>query len=172
MNRILIETITDHTKVLFYNFTITLKTCDMDYVLCGMPVWKHCYHTLHSLDQWYINPAMYDEPPFHTPKLNSLDDLERDRALSREQLMEYFEAIQVKIFAYLGSLCDDDLYEKPQGSEYNRLSLILGQFRHFYAHLGNINATTIAETNQWPRVCGMYWLDKVEKNDVDDYLYE
>ena len=27
--------------------------------------------------------------------------------------------------------------------------------RHFYAHLGNINATTIIETNKWSMVIGM-----------------
>ena len=31
---------------------------------CGMPLWKHIYHTLHSLDLWYINPRdkKYQEP--------------------------------------------------------------------------------------------------------------
>ncbi len=33
--------------------------------------------------------------------------------------------------------------------------MILGQFRHLYAHLGNINATTILRTGQWPRVVGL-----------------
>jgi hypothetical protein len=46
------------------------------------------------------------------------------------------------------------LYEVPKGCRDNRLSLILSQYRHFYAHLGNINATTIIETNKWPRVAG------------------
>lgn len=23
---------------------------------CDMPLWKHIYHTLHSLDLWFINP--------------------------------------------------------------------------------------------------------------------
>ena len=73
---------------------------------------------------------------------------------------------------YLNSLSDEDLYEKPEGCKYNRLSLILGQFRHFHCHMGNINATTICNTNKWPRVLGMYWLDKI--NDCEDIndLYE
>lgn len=73
MNDVLIHTIIEHTKVMFYNFSITLKTCDMDTILCDMPIWKHVYHTLHSLDQWYINPEVYTEPDFHEPNLNSLD---------------------------------------------------------------------------------------------------
>ena len=55
---------------------------------------------------------------------------------------------------YLDSLTDDMLYEIPPDCTDNRLLLIISQFRHFYAHLGNINATTIIETNEWPRVIG------------------
>ena len=55
---------------------------------------------------------------------------------------------------YLDSLTDDMLYEIPKGCKGNRLSLIISQYRHFYAHLGNINATTIIEKNKWPRVVG------------------
>lgn len=172
MNDVLIHTIIEHTKVMFYNFSITLKTCDMDTILCDMPIWKHVYHTLHSLDQWYINPEVYTEPDFHEPNLNSLDDYDNKKVLSRELLIDYFESIQEKIMEYLSSLSDADLYEKPDGCAYNRLSLILGQFRHFHCHMGNINATTIYNTNQWPRVAGMYWLDKIDDcKDIKD-LYE
>ena len=131
MNDILINTIIEHTNLMFYNFSITLKTCDMDLILCDMPIWKHVYHTLHSLDQWYINPEVYTEPDFHEPNLNSLDDYDNQKVLSREMLIDYFETIKEKIMEYLNSLSDEDLYEKPDGCEYNRLSLILGQFRHF-----------------------------------------
>ena len=62
--------------------------------------------------------------------------------------------ISIKILAYLESLTDDMLYEIPPDCKCSRLTLILSQFRHFYAHLGNINATTIIETNKWPRVVG------------------
>ena len=81
MNDVLIHTIIEHTKVMFYNFSITLKTCDMDTILCDMPIWKHVYHTLHSLDQWYINPEVYTEPNFHEPNLNSLDIYDNKKVL-------------------------------------------------------------------------------------------
>ncbi|SHK11611.1 hypothetical protein SAMN02745136_01741 [Anaerocolumna jejuensis DSM 15929] len=55
---------------------------------------------------------------------------------------------------YLNTLTDEMLYDIPSGCKSNRLGLILTQFRHFYAHLGNINATRIIETNNWPRVIG------------------
>lgn len=149
----LIKAIRMQTEVLFYNANIMLQTCNLDFVLCDMPVWKHAYHALHSCDQWYINPMHYREPDFHEPNLNSLD-IKSEKVLTREDLLQYLEKIRIKIFEYLGSLSDDMLYEIPTDCKGNRLTLILSQIRHFYSHLGNINATTIIETNQWPRVIG------------------
>ena len=166
MERELIKSIKATTEIMFHNFYITLVTCDMDYILCGMPIWKHCYHPLHSCDRWYINPAKYEEPPFHEKGLNSLDYM-GEKVLSREELLEYFEQIKSKIMDYLNGLNDENLYEKPEGYKYNRMSCILGQIRHFYAHLGNINATTIIETNKWPRVVGMIGLEQgLDKNNL------
>lgn len=108
---------------------------------------------LHSCDQWFINPNEYVEPDFHVPNLNSLD-VPSDKTLTREQLSAYLDYVKDKIMSYIDSLSDDQLYEVPHGCVSNRLGLILSQYRHFYAHLGNINATTIIETNQWPRVIG------------------
>lgn len=161
MKRDLIKTIQESTEVLFLNFETTLKTCDMDYVLCEMPIWKHCYHTLHSLDQWYINPYDYTHPSFHEEKLNSLDYIDLNgKVLTRDELMEYFKSIQTKIRKYLENLNDDDLYEIPSGCKYNRLEHVLGQFRHFHYHMGNINAVAMVTKNQWPRVVGTNALDK------------
>lgn len=130
MRKELVSNIRKQTEVLFTNAEIMLKTCNLDYILCDMPIWKHVYHMLHSCDQWFINPNEYTEPDFHVPNLNSLD-IPSEKTLSREQL-----------------------YEVPNGCVSNRLGLILSQYRHFYAHLGNINGTTIIETNRWPRVIG------------------
>ena len=102
----LIQAVRLNTENLFQNASICLQTCDMDFILCGMPIWKHAYHMLHSCDQWFINP-------------------------------------------------NEMLYEIPNGCTHNRLAMILSQFRHFYAHLGNINATTILATNRWPRVVNL-----------------
>jgi hypothetical protein len=149
----LISAIKLNTEVLFTNADIMLKTCNLDFILCDMPIWKHVYHMLHSCDQWYINPYEYKEPDFHEPNLNSLD-IESEKALSKDELLQYLGSIKAKIMNYLDSLTDEMLYDIPAGCKSNRLSLILSQFRHFYAHLGNINATTIMETNKWPRVIG------------------
>ena len=79
----LIKSIRKQTEVLFYNANIMIQTCNLDFVLCDMPVWKHVYHTLHSCDQWYINHKHYSEPDFHETNLNSLD-ISSEKVLSRE----------------------------------------------------------------------------------------
>lgn len=159
MERRLTETIKASTEIMFHNFYVTLVTCDMDYILCDMPVWKHCYHTLHSCDQWFINPTEYEEPAFHEEGLNSLDYI-GEKVLSRDDLLEYFETVKCKIMNYLDSINDEDLYQNPRGYKHNRLECIIGQMRHFYCHLGNINATTIIQTDKWPRVVGMSGLEE------------
>lgn len=166
MERRLAQTIQASTQIMFHNFYVTLVTCDMDYILCDMPIWKHCYHTLHSCDQWFINPMKYDEPSFHEDGLNSLDYM-GNRILSREELLDYFETVKEKIMNYLEHLNDEDLYENPDGYMHNRLECMIGQMRHFYSHLGNINATTIIETEKWPRVVGMSGLEQgLDKNNL------
>ena len=150
----LVTAITIHAEVMFQNADIMLNTCDLDFVLCGFPLWKHVYHMFHSCDQWFINPNHYEEPDFHEPNMNSLNVM-TEKVLSREDLHIYLENVHKKIMHYLASLTDEMLYELPQDCSTNRLSLMLSQQRHFYAHLGNINATTIIVTNEWPRVIGI-----------------
>ncbi len=142
-----------NTEVLFTNANIMLQTCNLEFILCDMPIWKHVYHMLHSCDQWYINPSEYTEPDFHELNLNSLD-IKSEKTLSRDELLQYLGSIKAKIMNYLDILTDEMLYDIPSGCNSNRLCVIFSQFRHFYAHLGNINATTIIETNKWPRVTG------------------
>ena len=154
MNNELVYAIKKQTEVLFQNANIMLQTCNLDFILCDMPVWKHVYHMLHSCDQWFINPYHFVEPDFHEPNMNSLDIM-TEKVLSRKDLLQYLEDIQVKILEYINSLSDEMLYEIPLDCTINKFSLILLQYRHFYAHLGNINATTIIETNKWPRVIGL-----------------
>ncbi len=166
MERRLVKALRASTEIMFHNFYVTLVTCNTEYILCGMPIWKHCYHTLHSCDRWFINPTQYEEPDFHEKGLDSLDFM-GTKVLTREELLTYFEAVQSKILAYLDGLCDRDLYENPQGYGHNRLECIIGQMRHFYCHLGNINATTIMETDKWPRVVGMRGLEEgLDRNNL------
>jgi hypothetical protein len=153
MSQELVKAIKENTSYLFESANIMLQTCNMDFILCDFPVWKHIYHQLHSCDRFFINPHDYVEPDFHVDGLNSLNEIS-DKVLSREDLLQYLEEVSTKIMQYIDGLTDEMLCEVPQGCRGNRLSLMLSQYRHFYAHLGNINATTIIETNNWPRVAG------------------
>lgn len=51
----------------------------------GLPMWKYVYHTLYSMDRWYINPCDpdYRDPVYHTPTLASLNDAPEGEALTR-----------------------------------------------------------------------------------------
>ena len=149
----LVNAIKRNMNHLFESADIMIQTCDMDFILCDFPIWKHIYHQLHSCDRFFINPNQYTEPDFHVDGLNSLNEIS-EKVLSREDLSQYLENVREKIMRYIDSLTDEMLCEVPPGCKGNRLSLILSQYRHFYAHLGNINATTIIETNKWPRVAG------------------
>jgi hypothetical protein len=154
MSRKLVDAVAAQTEVLLKNARICLNTCDMQARVYGMPLWKHAYHMLHSLDRWYINPKQYVEPPFHVRDLNSLD-VPSGKALTKGDLENYLEGIAAKLRGYLAELTDDLLAEKPEGCGFTRLSLILGQFRHVYAHVGIINCSTIEATGKWPRVMGL-----------------
>lgn len=123
---------------------------------CEMPLWKHVYHMLHSLDLWFMNPRDSDftEPSFHTPELNNLDYV-TSGFLSREQLERYFMSINKKIKDYVEILEDSELYTYPSGCEYNRFTLILSQFRHLHTHMGMLMGFIVEKTGKWPVVLGL-----------------
>lgn len=121
---------------------------------CGMPLWKHAYHMLHSLDRWMINPAAYTEPPFHTPGLNDLDE-QTGELLTKEDLILYFQSVREKLTAYLERLTDDWLLEQPENCVWSRFTLILAQYRHLHTHLGMLMGFIVAHNGLWPRVAGL-----------------
>ncbi len=86
--------------------------------------------------------------------LNSLEE-ESAKKLSCIELMVYYESVKVRVIGYLSEFTDGMLPENPEGCQYSRLALILGQYRHLYAHLGNINAAKMVQTGEWTRVVGM-----------------
>ena len=97
----------------------------------GIPMWKFLYHTLYSMDRWYINPydETYQNPSFHTDTLADLNVIPGEEYLSREQLEYYFYQIRDKIQSYIAGLSDSELSEKPENCDMSRFRLILGQFR-------------------------------------------
>ena len=98
---------------------------------CEMPLYKHIYHMLHSLDLWYINPndQDYKEPSIHIDSLNDLDAV-TNRYISKTEIFEYFDSIKFKISAYTNFLDDAQLIEKPVDCSHSKFELILAQFRH------------------------------------------
>jgi hypothetical protein len=139
---------------MFHNLRIAMDTSDWNADICGAPAWRYIYHTIHSADKFFINPSKRfaePEPPFHTPKLD-WPDTPSDVVLSRETLYNYYEQVRTKTLDYIGGLTDKQLSVQPEGCIDTRLGLIMGQFRHMYAHIGILNGITIAKTNLYPRV--------------------
>ena len=97
-----------------HNARVMLLTFDPQAELFGMPLWKHAYHMLHSCDRWFINPACYEEPPFHTPGLGSLDDPVFEPQLTREDLLAYLETIRAKVLAYMDATADGQWAQPPK----------------------------------------------------------
>ena len=164
LSKELVKLITAQTEIMFHNLETAIKTCNLNFVLCDLQLWKHVYHTLHSCDQWFVNPDKYEEPDFHEPNLNSLNTLS-EKVLCKNDLLDYFNLVKSKVFKYLSQLDDELLNQPPLGCKHSRLTLILGQFRHLNCHLGNINCTTIIETGRWPKVVGL-------SDDLSEELYE
>lgn len=121
---------------------------------CDAPLWKHIYHMLHSLDQWYINPRVYTEPSFHETDLNDLDAVSEKR-LSREEIGLYYGAVKAKIAAYNAALTDETLLQRPERCEWTRFTLILAQHRHLHSHMGMLMGFLIEDTGKWPKTLGL-----------------
>ena len=123
---------------------------------CEMPLYKHIYHMLHSLDLWYINPndPSYREPDIHIDSLNDLD-AKTERFITRTEINDYYTAVKNKITAYTNFLNDGMLNERPVDCSYSKFELILAQFRHLHTHMGMIMGFIIEATGQWPTVLGL-----------------
>lgn len=123
---------------------------------CDMPMWKHAYHMIHSLDQWFVNPRdpAFQEPPFHEPGLNDLDT-HSSKELGRHEIMEYCRATADNTVQYLDQLDDEALLQMPPNCEYTKFTLILAQHRHLHCHMGMIMGFIIEDVGKWPRVLGL-----------------
>ena len=123
---------------------------------CNMPMWKHVYHMLHSLDLWFINPRDkgYKEPPIHENNLNNLD-VHSAKKLNRSEIGNYYIDIKKKTINYLDALEEETLLQMPPNCEYTKFTLILAQHRHLHSHMGMIMGFIISDTNKWPRVIGL-----------------
>ena len=99
----LCKIIKETVKPNFLNIRTSIQTYDRDAICYGAPLWRWVYHALHSADKWFINPCVYDEPPFHEEGLDN-PDKPASVVLSDEQLLEYLDSVEQKTYAYLDSL--------------------------------------------------------------------
>jgi hypothetical protein len=153
----LVEIIIQQTDILLQNLQLTLnEITDVDKIpeLSDMPLWKHLYHLLHSLDQWFINPSIYEEPDFHKDKMNSLL-ISSEESLSKEELQYYFDNVKKKIDRYLEGLHEEELGGNPHNCNFSKLALILAQYRHLMYHIGVIHSFIRDERGKWPEYIGI-----------------
>ena len=145
----LCKIIKDTVKPNFLNIRTSIQTYDREALCCGAPCWRWVYHALHSADKWFINPFVYEEPPFHE---DGMDNPENPTSvtLSDAQLLSYLDLIEKKTPDYLDSLTDNMLYEKPKNCIYTRMELVLRQYRHLSFHTGMLNGQTAVATNKFP----------------------
>lgn len=127
-------------------------------IYCEMPLWKHIYHTIHSLDKWYINPHEYSEPLLHSNNLDNLN-VKTNRTLSKAELKKYYKIVEEKINQYDDRLTDDILLTKPANCAWTRFTLILGQHRHLDCHMGMIMGFIIAETGFLKKYFSKYYFE-------------
>ena len=80
-------------------------------------------------------------------------------------LRTVLEQIKEKTLAYLDSLTDEMLYEKPEKCIYTRMELVLRQYRHLSFHTGMLNGQTAVATGQFPM-----WVSETDKY-VDDGIF-
>jgi hypothetical protein len=121
---------------------------------CGQPYWRHFYHLIHSIDQWFVDPNNYVEPMFSEKGLNKLEG-KPQKKLSKTLLMKYFKIVENKIIKYIGTLDDSVLSKKAKNSKFAKLEYIIGQNRHVLYHVGFIHACVKKETGIWPEYFGL-----------------
>ena len=127
----------------YINMETAIKTYDRNASVCGTPAWRYVYHAIHSAAiKTYDNGMDNPDNPCNV-------------VLSDTELLDYLHKVQIKTENYLDNLSDEELNEKPDGCEYTRLELILGQFRHISSHIGMINGQTIERTGRFPVFSGL-----------------
>ena len=166
----IIRQIKNQTEINFINIRDQIEVAELEAVFDGVNGSRYIFHNLHSMDRFFINPMSYvyeGEKLFGIPENLSVIATEREGyvadtsiVISREKLLEYFEYVKNKIEKYLDGLTSEELLQKPEGCEYTRLELILGQFRHQMWHVGLTSAITFENKNVWNKFSGMNALNQ------------
>lgn len=166
----IIRQIKDQTEINFINIRDQIEVAELEAVFDGVNGSRYIFHNLHSMDRFFINPMSYvykGDKLFDIPENLSVIATEREGyvadtsiVISRKKLLEYFEYVKNKIEKYFDELTGDQLLQRPEGSEYTRLELILGQFRHQMWHVGLSSAITFENKKLWNKFSGLSALNK------------
>lgn len=70
-------------------------------------------------------------------------------------MFDYCDTVTAKITDCVSALTEEKLAEKPEGSEYSRLELILAQNRHLQLHTGMLRGWLVIYGGRWPVVLGL-----------------
>ena len=169
----IIRQIKDQTEINFINIRDQIEVAELEAVFDGVNGSRYIFHYLHSMDRFFINPVSYvyeGEKLFGIPENLSVISSEREGyvedtsiVIPREKLLAYFEYIKNKIEVYFDGLTSEELLQKPEGNEYTRLELILGQFRHQLWHVGLSSAITFERKKIWNEFTGLNGLRKMIK---------
>lgn len=167
----IIRQIKEQQEINFKNVEEQIQKADLEAVFDAENNSRYIFHYLHSMDRFFINPIDYvyeGEKLFGIPESLSVIDPKRagyesdtSIVISREQLTAYFEHVKSKIERYFETLTADMLLENPEGCEYTRLELILGQFRHLMWHVGVSSAITFNTKHEWNDFTGLSGLRKI-----------
>ncbi len=167
----MIRQIKAQQEINFINIKEQLQKADLETVFDAENNSRYIFHYLHSMDRFFINPVGYvyeGEKLFGISENLSVIDPKREGyekdtsiVISREQLTAYFEYVKNKVENYFNTLTAEMLLEKPEGSEYTRLELILGQFRHLMWHVGVSSAITFNSKHEWNEFTGLNGLRKM-----------
>ncbi len=152
-------------EINFQNIKDQIESADLETVFDGENNSRYIFHYLHSMDRFFMNPLTYiyeGEKLFGIPENMSVIDSKRPGyiedtsiVISRKQLLDYLEYIHSKVNNYFDTLTMENLTEKPEGSEYTRLELILAQFRHMMWHVGVSSAITFNSQKKWNSFTGL-----------------
>ncbi len=169
----IIRQIENQTEINFINIRDQIEDAELEAVFDGVNGSRYLFHNLHSMDRFFINPVTYvyeGEKLFGIPENLSVISAAREGyvddtsiVICREKLLAYFEYVKSKIEKYFDELTGQELLQKPEGSEYTRLELILGQFRHQMWHVGLSSAITFEGKKIWNEFTGLNGLRKMIK---------
>ena len=169
----IIRQIKNQTEINFINIRDQIEVAELESVFDGVNGSRYIFHNLHSMDRFFINPVNYEyegEKLFGISENLSVISTAREGyvedtsiVISREKLLAYFEYVKSKIEKYFDQLTGDQLLQKPEGCEYTRLELILGQFRHQMWHVGLFSAITFEGKKIWNEFTGLSGLRKMIK---------